>query len=198
MTGIGRFCLACKAMPTYRRYFTERTAERRNPDAPSKSDINKLLSFSEHPEKYATDTSRTKEKVQYLESIKHKLSDGQLATYNKAKEKYDAVLAAQVEAKTRPKREYAAIIKDAFNNHKSVKIRYKGSWRTVDPYALNNTYVVSYCHFARDMRTFRIDRVQGAELSEPFSFDRSLQETAQNRLIKAPNYRGDRGYRRRY
>ena len=62
-----------------------------------------------------------------------------------------------------PKREYAAVIKEAFDNRRSVKICYKGSWRTIDPYALNGTYVVSYCHFARDIRTFRIDRVQGAE-----------------------------------
>ena len=182
-------------MPSYRTYFTESTIERRDPDAPSKSDVNKLLSFSEHPEKYATGTSRTREKVDYLDSIQHKFSEGQQATYHTAREKYDAALAEKAEAKARPKREYAAAIQDAFNNRRSVKIRYKGSWRTIDPYALNDTYVVSYCHFARDIRTFRIDRVQGAELSEPFTFDRSLGTTAQSRLVEAPSYRG---YRRRY
>lgn len=184
-------------MPSYRKYFTESTTERRDPDAPSKSDINKLLSFSEHPEKYATGTSRTREKVQYLDSIMYKFSEGQQATYDAAKEKYDAALASRAEVKVQPKKEYAAVIKGAFDNRRSVKIRYKGSWRTIDPYALNDTYVVSYCHLARDIRTFRIDRVQGAELSEPFSFDKSLQTTAQSRLVDAPSY-SYRGYRRRY
>lgn len=184
-------------MPTYRKYFAESTLERRDPAAPSKSDVNKLLSFSEHPEKYATGTSRTKEKVQYLDSITHKFSEGQQATYDTAKEKYNAALAFKTEVRIQPKKEYAAVIKEAFDNHRSVKIRYKGSWRTIDPYTLNDTYVVSYCHLARDIRTFRIDRVQGAELSEPFSFDKSLQTTAQSRLVEVPSY-SYRGYRRRY
>ncbi|MCX6787684.1 MAG: WYL domain-containing protein [Candidatus Kaiserbacteria bacterium] len=183
-------------MPTYRKYFTESTTERRDPDAPSKSDVNKLLSFSEHPEKYATGTSRMMEKVQYLDSVMHKFSEGQQTAYDAAKEKYDAVLVAKAEIKAQPKKEYAAIIKEAFDNRRSVKIRYKGSWRTIDPYVLNDTYVVSYCHFARDIRTFRVDRVQGAELSEPFSFDKSIQTTAQSRLVEAPSY-SYRGYRRR-
>lgn len=197
VTGIGRFCLTCKTAPAYRKYFTESTIERRDPDAPSKSDINKLLSFLERPEKYATGTSRTKEKVQYLDSIVHKFSEGQQATYDAAKEKYAAALADKAEVKVQPKKEYIAVIKEAFDNRRSVKIRYKGSWRTIDPYALNGTYVVSYCHFARDIRTFRIDRIQGAELSEPFSLDKSMQTTAQSRLVEAPSY-SYRGYRRRY
>lgn len=187
--------MTCKTMPAHRKYFTKGITKRSDANVPSKSDINKLLSFSENPEKYATGTSRAKEKVQYLEGIKNKFSEGQKATFNTAKEKYNAAIVEKVEAKARPKKEYASIINEAFNNHRSVKIRYKGSWRTIDPYAVNGTYVVSYCHFARDIRTFRIDRVQGAELSEPFSFDKSLQVTAQSRLVEAPSYRG---YRRRY
>ncbi len=92
---------------------------------------------------------------------------------------------------------YSSVLQNAFNNQKSVKIRYKGSWRTIDPYSLDNTYVVAYCHFARDIRTFRVDRVQGAELSEGFSLDRSLQATAQSKLVAAPSYKGG-GYRRRF
>ena len=187
--------MTCKTTPTHRKYFTEGTIKRPDPNTPSKSDINKLLSFSENPEKYATGTSRAKEKVKYLESIKHKFSEGQQATYNTAREKYDSTLVVKAGAKARPKKEFASVINEAFNNRQSVKIRYKGSWRTIDPYAVNGTYVVSYCHFARDIRTFRIDRIQGAELSEPFNFDKSLQVTAQSRLVEAPSYRG---YRRRY
>lgn len=198
VTGIGRFCLTCKTLPTYRKYFSEDTVEQRDQDAPSKSDVNKLLSFSEDPEKYATGTSRAKEKVQYLDSIKHKLSEGQQATYNTAREKYDAALVTKVEAKERPKKEYAAILLEAHGSRRSVKIRYKGAWRTIDPYSLNNTYVVAYCHSARDIRTFRVDRIQGAELSEPFNFDKTMLTAAQGRLVEAPSYQGGRGYRRRY
>lgn len=162
----------------------------------SRSDVNKLLSFTESPEKYARGTIRAKEKVEYLESIKDKFSEGQLATYTTARKKYDVRVVIKSETKI-PKADYSTILMDAFNNQRSVKIRYKGSWRTIDPYSLNKIYVVAYCHFARDIRTFRIDRIQGAELSEVFSFDTTLQTTAQSRLVEAPTYNGSRGYRRR-
>lgn len=96
---------------------------------------------------------------------------------------------AKKESSTAKKVDYSGILTEAFNAHRSVKIRYKGSWRTIDPYVLNTTYVSAYCHFARDMRTFRIDRIQGAELAEGFSFDKSLLSTAQAGLSKAPSYK---------
>jgi predicted DNA-binding transcriptional regulator YafY len=74
------------------------------------------------------------------------------------------------------------------NHHKSVKILYKGKWRTIDPYALNDTYVVAYCHLSNDIRTFRIDRIENIVLSGSFSFDKYLQTTAQSGLRQAPNY----------
>lgn len=163
----------------------------------SKSDINKLLSFSENPDKYATGTSKAKEKVEYLESIKYKFSEGQLLAYTTARKKYDATIITKNKFIVQ-KVNYDNVLVEAFNSHTSVKIRYKGSWRTIDPYSLNKTYVVAYCHFARDIRTFRVDRIQGAELLEGFSFDKSLQTTAQSRIVEAPNYRGHGGYRRKY
>jgi predicted DNA-binding transcriptional regulator YafY len=40
--------------------------------------------------------------------------------------------------------------------------------RSVDPYALalqwGNWYLVAYCHLRSDMRTFRVDRIQEAEI----------------------------------
>lgn len=151
--------------------------------------MNKLLSFSENPKKYATGSSRTKEKVDYLESIKHKLSEGQLATYNTAREKYDAALIAKQESNAQ-RADYGTILTDAFNSHRSVKIRYKGFWRIIDPYSVNYTYVVAYCHFARDIRTFRIDRIQGAVLLDSFRVDSSLGIAARSKIVEAPNYRG--------
>ena len=160
--------------------------------------MKKLRSFYENPEKYATNTKTSKERVQYLESVKHKFSEGQLATYTTARKKYNTALAAKTKSKKSRKTDYNTILTEAFNNRRSVKIRYKNSWRTIDPYSLNSIYLVAYCHFAHDIRTFKIDRLQGAKLLETFNFDKSLQATAQNRLGEASNYRWHSGYQRRY
>lgn len=194
-THVGRICLTCKSSSSSREYIS--TSISRHPkrdDEPSRGDMNKLLSFSENPEKYATGTSRANEKIKYLESIKHKLSEGQLKTYTAARKKYDTALTARTNLKS-SKADYDAVLTEAFNGHRSVKIQYKGSWRTIDPYSLNRTYIVAYCHFARDIRTFRVDRIQGAELAEVFNFDKSLQTAAQSKLVAAPSYQGNRGYR---
>ena len=98
-------------------------------------------------------------------------------------------LAALATAPKAQKKDYGDTLAEALKSQRSVKIRYKGSWRTIDPYSLNTTYVVAYCHFARDIRTFRIDRIQGAELSEGFILDKSLQATAQPKLTQAPAYK---------
>lgn len=191
ITGFGRFCLKCKSNSSSREYISISSGKREKlSDELSRSDTNKLLSFSENPLKYARGTSKSKEKVEYLDGIKHKFSEGQLAAYATARKKYDAALTSKVISRTTRRIGYNSVLKEAFNNRRSVKIRYKGSWRTIDPYALNSTYVVAYCHFARDIRTFRIDRMQGAELSETFNFDKSLQKTTQEKLIEAPRYRG--------
>lgn len=198
ITGLGRFCLDCKSQTSSREYVSTSAGRRLKLDSePSRSDMNKLLGFSGNPEKYATGTNKARAKVEHLEAVKHKFSDGQLATYESAKKKYDIALAEGNQFRLK-KTDYVVLLKDAFDNHKSIKIRYKGAWRTIDPYSLNNTYVVAYCHFAHDIRTFRVDRIQGAELSNSFDLNESLKQTAQSRLIEAPNYRGTGRYRRKY
>lgn len=193
ITGVGRFCLKCKSNSSSREYISISSGRRIKLDNElSRSDTNKLLSFSENPLKYARGTGKSREKIQYLNSIKYKFSDGQLATYNSARKKYNEALEKQT---ITPKKDFGKDLEQAFEDRRTVKIRYKGSWRAVDPYALNNTYCVAFCHLARDIRTFRIDRIQGAELSENFNFDKSLQNTAKTRLIEAPSYRGYK-YRR--
>jgi len=147
-TGIGRFCLDCKLIPTY----VESSVRGVNKDC----------------------DARTLSKA--------------------AREEYRTILKAK-EKKERPRKEYIAL-KECLNSFRSVKIRYKGTWRTIDPYLLNETYVVSYCHSALDMRTFRIDRIQDVELLDrTFNLDKSLQSSAQAKLSNASNYRGHRqGY----
>lgn len=122
------------------------------------------------------------------------MTDGQFAAYNSARAEYDAEMALKKQPSVQ-KQNNAAILNDAFNNHRSIKIRYKGAWRKIDPYSLNSTYVVAYCHMACDIRTFRVDRIQVIELLDEFSFETSLQEKVQPRLTEAPAYRG---YRRGY
>lgn len=195
VTGLGRFCLECKSQPVDLKYHPVGNNGRKDPQyGLSKSDVNRLLSFSKNPEKYAIDSHAVKEKVYYLDTISYKFNTEQLAIYREAREKYASAVATKKESKIQ-KKDYSATLGDAFNNHKAVKIRYKGSWRTIDPYSLNKTYVVAYCHSARDIRTFRIDRIQGAELLGVFSVDESLRTAAQGKLAGAHSYTG---YRRRY
>lgn len=85
------------------------------------------------------------------------------------------------------------LLKEALKEHLLVKIRYKGAWRTINPYSVDSTYVVSYCNLARDIRTFRIDKIQNAVLSDPFVFDKSIYARATTKLREAPSY----SYRRR-
>lgn len=190
LTGVGRFCVDCKIKPTSWEYVSTANVHRATIESKLlKSDINKLLFFSKEAEKYATGTSKSREKVEYLENIKHKFSETQLATYIEARGRYYVALAALATAPKAQKKDYGDTLAEALKSQRSVKIRYKGSWRTIDPYSLNTTYVVAYCHFARDIRTFRIDRIQGAELSEGFILDKSLQATAQPKLTQAPAYK---------
>jgi predicted DNA-binding transcriptional regulator YafY len=151
--------------------------------------MNKLRSFSENPSRYARGGVKAKEKVDYLENIKDKFSEGQLATYLAALKEYESSL-NNVKEFSGPKKDYAGILLNALNLHKSIKIKYKGSWRTIDTYSMNGIYLVAYCHLANDIRTFRIDRIQDIEeLSDNFGFDRSLYNEAQSRIVDAPNYR---------
>lgn len=197
VTGVGRFCLDCKTDVPSREYISTSSGRRiKSADELSKSDTNKLLSFSEDPSKYVRGTTRTKDKIDYIESIKYKFSDGQLATYTNARKIYDEALTEKVTANYQK----ADCVKDlemGFNSHRSVKIRYKDLWRTIDPYTLNKTYCVAYCQIARDIRTFRLDRIQDAKVLAPFVFDKSLYNTAQERLIEAPSYQY-KSFRHRY
>jgi hypothetical protein len=196
VTGVGRFCLDCKAGIASREYISTSSGRRiKSAYELSKSDNNKLISFSENPSKYVRGTIRSKDKIDYLESIKYKFSDGQLATYANARKIYDTALTEKVIANYQ-KKDCVKDLEMAFNSHRSVKIRYKGLWRTIDPYTLNKVYCVAYCHIARDIRTFRVDRIQDVKLSDPFIFDKSLHSTAQGRLIEAPSYRYKRFWRR--
>lgn len=192
VTGIGRFCLSCKTAPKMWRHAIFEKTPTISENEPTKKDINKLLSFSENPEKYATGTPRSKEKVNHLESVKHLFSEGQLATYERARAMYDDKLDTVVKDRSTKKVDYSEILNEAYTQHKSLKICYKGVWRIIDPYSLNNTYISGYCHKARDMRTFRIDRMQGAEVSDSFDFDQSVQTTAVRKMAEAPRYRGSR------
>lgn len=186
MTGVGRFCRECK-LGLSAHYFT--SPSKNNYDhSLSQGDINRLRKFSDNPKKYANGSRRARAKVQYLEGIKHKFNEPQLAAYTDARNKYDAVF-------TRKTTTYNTILNTALNDRRAIKIHYKGVWRKVDPYALNETYMVGYCHYAYALRTFRIDRILGVELGENFDFDIDLEKMAGTRLSEAPKfYIGDIGF----
>lgn len=187
VTGIGKMCIQCKSgSDSQEDIKTNQSGHKKS--KLSQSDINKLFSFSKNPLKYALGTTKSKEKVEYLENIKSKFNAGQLKTYSRARKQYDAALSRKVGSKNK-KGDFYTDLGQALNNHQSAKIRYKGTWRTIDPYALNKTYCVAYCHLKQDIRTFRIDRIQSVQLSANFNYDKSLQDIAQQKLREAPNYR---------
>jgi predicted DNA-binding transcriptional regulator YafY len=108
--------------------------------------------------------------------------------------KNDAKIVAEKAPRIK-KTDYNIILNGALNNHTSVKILYKGQLRKVDPYSLNNRYLVAYCHHAHDIRTFRVDRIQTViVLSEGFSFDINLLTKAQSNLKNAANYNWRKDY----
>mgnify|MGYP001562206977 FL=1 len=182
ITGIGRFCRFCKAKPKAEpQYGVEEL---------TKSELNKMISFCSSPEKYATGSARAEEKIEYLESIKYKLGKVDLATYTKAFNRYQRALEIK-EGYYEEEDDYEILLNEAVDSRKSVRILYKGAWRTIDPYSLDGVYIVAYCHKAQDIRTFRIDRIVNAELSEGFIFDPSLGIAARSKLEEAPNYKGN-------
>lgn len=99
------------------------------------------------------------------------------------------------ERKTSVEKNTVELINNALKNNLGVSLRYNGMKRTIYPYAADNRYCVAYCTMRKDLRTFRIDRMQSAELSEKFDFNKSLQKTSQNKLTEAHDYKG---YRHRY
>ncbi len=65
---------------------------------------------------------------------------------------------------------FTQLFKYAQLNHSSVKMVYGGKERLVDVYAFDGAYIKGYCHLRKEERTFRLDRVEGAEAvasSEP-------------------------------
>lgn len=146
----------------------------------------------EFPEKYATGTYVAKEKVRYLDSIKNKFNQVQLEGFTLAYKKYIAETLKKKETVSTNKIDYSEMLFEALNSSRSVKIRYKGSWRIIDPYSVNHSYVVAYCHLARDLRTFRLDRIQDAVISEEFVIDKALYSKAVPRLSQAPFYQYNR------
>ncbi len=194
-TGIGRYCLDCKASARSAVVPARRQVRPvRPPSLLSKSDINKSLSFSEDPVKYARGTAKSLEMVAYLESITYKLSEGQLATYRAARAKYDAAMAVR-EAPSQPRGDIAQALSQALANRHALRIRYKGAWRTIDPYVVDEKYCVAFCHLVADIRTFRTDRIEMAEQVGPFIPNSSLEQEAKKRITQAPSYRPT--YRRR-
>lgn len=196
ITGVGRLCLECKSSSSIKNYLKTNNRRCISDSEISKSDTNKLLSFIATPEKYATLTHTAKEKVLYLETIKYKFNEDQLASYDLAYDRY--VLAFNRNKEPIKKISYYNILEGAVRECKTVRIRYKGLWRDIDPYSINSVYLVANCHIAHDIRTFRVDRVQGAELLDSFHPDSSLVRMAQSKITQAPSYKGGYTYRRKY
>lgn len=188
-TKYGRFCRACKSEPHYS-YHYEPVRAQVNEETLTRKETNRLLSFTEAPEKYATGSETAKAKVQELVDVSHKFSDGQTSNFESAYRVYtEALKLAQERKSSRRKEDYAPAVQKALNERLTLNMRYKGLVRDVYPYAADDTYCIAYCTFRKELRTFRIDRMVNVKIGAPFSFDASLQRSAQGRVGAAHAYR---------
>lgn len=94
-----------------------------------------------------------------------------------------------VKVARKPKVDFYKEIKNCIENRYSVQINYKGKSRVIDPYVVNDTYFSGYCHYAKDIRTFRIDRIRGIAKADSYECDKSLEEDAKEKILEARNYR---------
>ena len=84
-------------------------------------------------------------------------------------------------------------LEPAVANGFSVKIRYhksgeeQSNYRLVDPYTIiywnNKWYVIGFCHLRNDIRTFRVNRIEGLMLTEN-KFERPEHFSASNLFLK--------------
>jgi transposase-like protein len=89
----------------------------------------------------------------------------------------------------KPKIDFYKEIKNCIDSRRSVQINYKGKSRVIDPYVVNDTYFSGYCHYAKDIRTFRIDRIKGITEVDSYECNKSLEEEASEKILEARNYR---------
>lgn len=80
-------------------------------------------------------------------------------------------------------------VKIAIKDNLVIKMKYKGMKREIHPYSADNTYCTAYCTYRKDLRTFRIDRMQDVDLGEQFSFENSLKNRAESKVIRSYPYR---------
>lgn len=59
---------------------------------------------------------------------------------------------------------YAKLFKAAAQRKESVKMFYGAKERLVDVYRFDGVYIRAYCHLRKEERTFRLDRVEDAEV----------------------------------
>ena len=60
---------------------------------------------------------------------------------------------------------YAELFHEAARRRGSVNMRYGAKERLVDVHRFDGSYIRGYCHLRREVLTFRIDRVEAAELA---------------------------------
>ncbi len=74
------------------------------------------------------------------------------------------------------------LIKRAYLNQLAINMKYKGFFRTIHPYVVNEKYCVGFCTTKNDLRTFRIDRMQTVSVKEKFQLDSNLLQRATEQI----------------
>lgn len=196
VTGIGRFCNSCKkqSSPDY----SWRTGEQDSSSGLLKNtDLNKLKTFVTSPKKYATGTERAKAKIEYLDNLVDEMDDRQRNQYQGAKQIYETALKQTVTPRASVSTARAVeLINVAIENHHTLTITYKGFKRDIYPYKTDGKYCIAYCTLRKELRTFRIDRMEDVRVTGIFNPDENLVADAESKIGTASTFRNYRSYKR--
>lgn len=127
------------------------------------------------------------------------MDDRQRNQYQGAKQIYEAALKQINTPKVSPNTAlFLDLIKTAIDNHHTLTITYKGFDRDIYPYKTDGKYCIAYCTINKELRTFRIDRMEKVRATGIFTPDSTLLSDAGSKLSDAPKYQYHRNYRSRY
>lgn len=180
----GRFCKECKGGEP----FVQSYGGSFSPV--SKRDENRLESFIENPERYATGSVKAEEKVRQILAALSGLSQDKSQALNQAYERYKKKLASKEGKLTNDSLgKKLELLGRAMKDHLILRVRYKGLSRDLHPYASDGKYCIAFCGLRNDLRTFRIDRMQNISLADQFSYSDSLRREADTKIKSANTYK---------
>lgn len=124
------------------------------------------------------------------------MDDRQRNQYQGAKQIYEAALKHTVTPRASVSKTRAVeLINAAIENHHTLTITYKGFKRDIYPYKTDGKYCIAYCTLRKELRTFRIDRMEDVRATGIFSPDQEMYDEAADKIADAPSFRNYRAYK---